>query len=93
MFRAELAYELTQLGYQISRTGEQGGRFVIEGISSQILETYSQRAKRIETYMKEHGLSGAKAAALATLKTRPAKHSMNRDTLNEVWRVRSQDGY
>jgi conjugative relaxase-like TrwC/TraI family protein len=87
LFRAELAYELKQLGYTLSKTGKDGF-FEVEGISQKTLDAYSQRSQQIDAYMQEHGYLGAKAAAVATLKTRKAKN-INRDTLHELWQSRS----
>jgi conjugative transfer relaxase protein TraI len=86
LFRAELAHELKQLGYTLVKTGQ--GLFEVEGISQKTLSAYSQRSQQIEAYMREHGYSGGKAAAVATLKTRKAKN-INRETLRELWQGRS----
>lgn len=87
LFRAELAYELKQLGFSLRKTGQ--GFFEIEGISQKTIEAYSRRRKQIEHYMEEQGYSGAKAAAMVTLQTRKAKN-INRETLQELWQTRSQ---
>ena len=86
VFQAELAYELKQLGYSLRKT-KNGGLFEIEGISQKSIEAYSRRSKQIEEYMQEFGFSGAKAAAVATLKTRPSKGNIDRDTVNELWKM------
>ncbi len=87
LFRAELAHELKQLGYTLVTTGK--GLFEVEGISQKTLRAYSTRSQQIEAYMQENGYSGAKAAAVATLKTRKAKN-INRETLNELWQARGE---
>lgn len=89
IFRAELAFEMKQLGYEIARTGN-NGLFEIAGISQKTIDTYSQRSKQITGYMQEYGFSGAKAAAVATIKTRKAKHTINREALDELWQARSE---
>ncbi len=89
IFRAELAYEIKQLGYEIVKTGKYGF-FEIEGISQVLIDLYSQRRKQIETYLQEHGFSSAKAAAVATIKTRKANPTINRETLRELWQMRGE---
>lgn len=88
LFRAELAHEMQQLGYTIEKTGAHGF-FEIAGISRETLTTFSQRRRDIEAYLKSQGLSGAKAAELATLKTRRAKQAIDRGTLKTVWETRA----
>src|SRR5262249_895218 len=87
VFRAELAYEMTQLGYSVVKS--QNGFFEIAGISSDVIKTYSQRRQDIEAFMQAHHFSGAKAAAVATLKTRPVKKQVNRDDLIESWQAKA----
>ncbi len=86
IFRAELAYEMTQLGYTTVKT--QPGFFEIAGMSSETIKVFSQRRQDIEAYMQENNVSGGKAAALATLKTRNAKELVDRETLTARWRAK-----
>ncbi len=88
LFRAELAYELQQRGYTVEKTGAHGF-FEIAGISRESLATFSQRRRDIEAYLESHGLSGAKAAELATLKTRRAKQAIDQRTLKTLWETRA----
>lgn len=92
VFLGELAYEIKQLGYDIVKT-DKHGLFEIAGISQKTIDTYSQRSKQIDSYMKEYGFSGAKAAAVATIKTRKAKENLNRETLRELWQERSESNH
>ena len=91
LFRAELAYELHQLGYTVEKTGLTGaqGFFEIAGISRESIVLYSQRRQDIEAYLESQGLSGAKAAELAVLKTRRAKQAIDRGTLKPLWETRA----
>ena len=92
IFRAELAYELKQLGYDIVKTDEQG-LFEIQGISEALIKAFSKRSQQIESYMQDYGLSGAKAAAVATIKTRQAKDNINRENLQKLWHVQAEKHY
>ncbi len=87
IFRAEVAFELKQLGYAIEK-GEHGF-FEIAGISQNTIKAYSQRRKDIEAFLQENQFTGAKAAAVATLKTRPSKKHINRDTLMASWQAKA----
>ncbi|HVV69619.1 MAG TPA: conjugative transfer relaxase/helicase TraI [Gammaproteobacteria bacterium] len=86
IFRAELAYEMKQLGYTPVQT--EPGFFEIAGISPAVITAFSQRRQDIEAYLKQHHLSGAKEAALATLKTRQAKQKIDRETLLNRWQAK-----
>ncbi len=88
LFRAELAHEMQQLGYAVEKSGAHGF-FDIAGISRESMALYSQRRRDIEAYLKSQGLSGAKAAELATLKTRRAKQAIDRRTLKPLWETRA----
>jgi conjugative transfer relaxase protein TraI len=94
LFRAELAHELKQLGYDLEKKGK--GFFEIVGFSQATLVAYSKRRQQVVACLQEQGYSGAKAAAVATLKTRKPKN-INRETLNDLWQTRSKeqgvDGY
>lgn len=89
IFRAELAYELNHLGYSIQKTGEQGF-FEVAGFSPESLKAFSQRRQEIEALLKSQGLSGAKAAAVATLETRRAKQEFNRQDLQALWHAKAE---
>ncbi len=86
IFRAELAYEMKQLGYMPVQT--EPGFFEIAGISPETITAFSQRRQDIEAYLQQHNLSGGKEAALATLKTRQAKQKIDRETLINRWQAK-----
>ncbi len=88
VFRAELAYEMKQLGYTVEKTGAYGF-FEIAGISRESIAVYSQRRRDIEAYLESHGLSGAKAAEMATLNTRRAKQAIQREELKTRWETKA----
>ena len=88
VFRAELAYEMRELGYTVEKIGAYGF-FEIAGISRESIQVYSQRRQDILEALKEQGLSGAKAAELATLKTRRAKQHINHSELKQIWETKA----
>lgn len=88
VFRAELAYELRELGYTVEKSGAYGF-FEIAGISQESIQLFSQRRQSIETYLQSNGLTGAKSSELATLKTRRAKEHFDRAELKSLWEVRA----
>ena len=54
VFRAELAYELRELGYTIEKSGAYGF-FEIAGISQDNIQMFSQRRQSIENYLESKG--------------------------------------
>ncbi len=88
VFRAELAYEMRELGYTVEKSGAYGF-FEIAGISKESIQVFSQRRQSIEAWLKSQGLSGAKSAELATLKTRQAKQNFDRAELKSIWEARA----
>lgn len=88
LYRAALAYELKELGYEITKT-HADGRFEVVGVPEDAIKHFSKRRNEIEAFMKEKGWEGAKAAAFVTLGTRNAKSAMDRDTLHAEWTSRA----
>lgn len=88
VFRAELAYELRQLGYTIEKTGEHGF-FEIAGISKDSIKAFSQRRQDIEALLKTQGWQGAKAADVITLMTRKSKQDICREHLDQLWKTKA----
>jgi conjugative relaxase-like TrwC/TraI family protein len=88
VFRAELAFEMQKLGYTVEKTGTQGF-FEIAGIAPEAIKVFSQRRGEIESFLKEQGFQGGKAAAFATLQTRKAKQTIERQTLDALWRAKA----
>ena len=88
LFRAELAYELRELGYTVEKSGAYGF-FEIAGISKESIQLFSQRRQSIETYLESKGLTGAKSSELATLKTRRAKEHIDPAELKSIWEARA----
>ena len=89
-YRAELAMNLRELGYEVERT-HMDGRFEIKGVSDAALEGFSTRSKEIRDALKDYDHPNAKTAALATLMTRDHKRPADRDALLAQWRARGEE--
>ena len=73
-YRQALAKELTEklhLGLLPERVG-----FHVRGVPKDLCVVFSQRSRALRKVMKERGLSGAVAAKMATLLTRPEKEHL-----------------
>ncbi len=88
IYRAELAQGLKVLGYGIGKT-HADGRFEIEGVSREVIDTFSTRRAEIEAAMEARGMGESKdnphLAARAALMTRAAKRDIDRDELGRSW--------
>lgn len=87
-FRADLADRLAQMGFTIERDKLS---FRIAEIPKQLEKDFSTRRQQIEAALKERGLSGGKASAVATLATRVEKGLVNRSELFEKARTASAE--
>lgn len=84
LYRAELAQRLqAELGLEIRR--EQAW-FEVEGVSPELVQTFSKRREAIEEALRESGLSSAEAAAVAAIQTRDHKKEVSRRELFAEWR-------
>jgi conjugative relaxase-like TrwC/TraI family protein len=84
IYQAQLAAELQRrlrLEVALDRVG-----FQIKGIPAELCRDFSQRRLAIEEHLRKRGLSGAVAAKIAALETRPAKVDVPRDQLFARWR-------
>lgn len=79
-YRAELASEMQKLGFEIERDKTS---FRITEVPKELERDFSTRRKQIEAELKQQGMSGGKAAAVATLSTREAKGEVDRASLFE----------
>ncbi|POS61168.1 exonuclease V subunit alpha, partial [Parasaccharibacter apium] len=88
LYRQELAHEVTELGYGITKGKDSS--FEIAGLSSESLEAFSQRAQAIEAQLAERGKSRAQASAAEkqtiALDTRQAKEAVPQAELVQAWR-------
>ena len=89
VYRAELARELTELGYRIEKT-HADGRFEIAGVPRKVVEAFSTRRAEIEAAMEARGLrtpgADPRLAERAALMTRSHKRDVDKDALRESWR-------
>lgn len=70
-FRNKLANFTKELGYTLATTGD--GLWEIKGLPKDILQNFSKRREGIEAFMQDKGWQGAKAASIATQRTKTDK--------------------
>lgn len=84
IYEAELAFRVKELGYEINNDTALG-IFEISDVPKELIEHFSKRRHEIEAMLEDKGLSGGKAAAVATLSTRDDKSKVDRDELHQKW--------
>jgi conjugative relaxase-like TrwC/TraI family protein len=93
VYRAELAAELQQLGYQVRH--ERDGMFELAHIDRKQLEGFSQRSAQIEQRLEAMGLTRETASTeqkqQATMQSRARKGKIEREALFEDWKGRAKD--
>lgn len=77
-YRAELASELQKLGFHIEQDKTS---FRIGGVEKELEKEMSSRRAEILAELKEKGLTGGKASAVATLATRDTKGVVDREQI------------
>lgn len=91
IYRAELARELQDLGYEI-RVTHPDGRFELADFDSQVVRAFSQRSQAMEIHLAAKGDRTAGYSAVekkqAALATRLNKADVDRDLMAEVWGAR-----
>ena len=88
IYRAELARDLRELGYQVQRT-HADGRFEIAGFSKETLDAFSRRRAQILEHMDRLGVSGPKAGDVAARATRDPKRDNRRAIMRADWKNRA----
>src|SRR6266446_9442394 len=89
-YRAEIARELTRLGYQAEVRPD--GSVGIGDFTRRQLDHFSRRRAEIEGYLLKRGLGGAAHAERAARTTRRAKvKDIDRVAVLEAWRARAED--
>ncbi len=92
LYRAELAREVQELGYEI-RVTHSDGRFELSHLSDPQLDEFSQRSQAIEAALKEKGqtreTSSLQEKQILTIATRPKKTDVDRKVLREYWEEKS----
>lgn len=90
LYQAVLRAELTErLG--VRWLAVENGVADIDGVPRAVIEHFSTRRREILEHMAEHGARSAKAAQVAALETRRAKHEPPVDRLHELWRARAAE--
>ena len=91
IYRAELARELTAMGYRLEQTRD---GFEIAGISRETIEKFSGRSSQIEAELARRGKARANASAhekdAINLKTRHGKEQKDGVELRTEWRERAE---
>ncbi|MBI4242510.1 MAG: conjugative relaxase, partial [Planctomycetes bacterium] len=89
LYRAQLAYELTRLGYSLET--KQDALFEIKGVPQNLMEAMSTRRQEIESAIEKFGFKGAAGAAKATLNTRKNKQAIEREALKPTWQAMAKE--
>lgn len=88
-YQCALAHKLEELGYKLERDGPES--FRISSVPRSLEEAQSTRSQQIQAELARTGQTGAKAAAVATLKTRAAKGEQTADQLRDSWRASARE--
>ncbi|MCX2758207.1 relaxase domain-containing protein [Vibrio sp. Sgm 22] len=85
IYRAELAYQLRELGFSIEPDGDS---FHLKGVSKKACDAFSSRAQEINYELKKAGIqsSSSKQGASFKTRTRKAKKNVVRGQLLESWK-------
>ena len=91
LMRLELSKQLGELGFETfrpkqERTNKLASWFELSCVPKSFMEAMSKRRRQIENWLRERGLSGAKAAETAALRTRQAKSKYSERELYAEWR-------
>lgn len=93
LYRAELARQVQELGYEVRLT-HLDGRFELGHISQAQVQAFSQRSAAIEAYLQTTGQARDEASAwhkkLAAVITRDKKTAVDRALLRQQWEQLSQ---
>ncbi|MDA0911939.1 MAG: conjugative relaxase, partial [Proteobacteria bacterium] len=84
IYTSELAKAVKESGYDI-RIKDKHGNFEIVGLSQEYIDSQSKRRQQVLFALQEKGLSGAKAAQVATLNSRGIKQETELDVIREYW--------
>lgn len=84
IYRAELAFQLRELGFDIER---KRSWFEVSGVPARLIETFSKRREAIKQVLATKGIDSPQAASIAALETREAKETVSREKLFASWRM------
>lgn len=85
IYRAELAYQMRELGFGIEPDGDS---FHLQGISKKACDAFSSRAQEIDYELKKAGIqsSSSKQGVSFKTSTRKAKNTIERGKLLQNWK-------
>ncbi len=89
IYRAELAFHLQKLGYEID--SYKSAMFEVKGIPTEVIEKFSSRREEIEAAILKYGYQGAYGAGQAALRTRSSKQHVQQSILDEKWQSICRD--
>lgn len=84
LYETELAFRVKACGYEL-RHDSDTGIFEIADVPKALVDQFSKRRQEIEAMLENKGLTGGRAAAVATLSTRDNKEKVDREALKETW--------
>jgi conjugative transfer relaxase protein TraI len=84
LYETELAFRVKACGYEL-RHDSASGIFEIADVPPALVEQFSKRRQEIEAMLENKGLTGGRAAAVATLSTRNNKEKVDREALKQSW--------
>lgn len=92
LYRAQLAYEVGQLGYAVIKEKINGGTsFRLKGISDALVKEFSTRRPEIvDNVLKRGEALNAKTAAKANLRTRRPKKTISLEKSQKDWKSRAR---
>ncbi len=85
LYEAELCFEVNRLGYKTA-INPKTGVFEIADVPKDVNDHFSKRRHMIEKSLAENGFDSAKAADVASIKTRQMKRQVDRSELKEQWK-------
>ena len=90
IYRAELAKDLINQGYEIHQTNIDG-RFEIKNFPTDLMEKFSTRRAEIEKVLAQIGKDDAKSSATVALNTRHRKVQTRKEVLQAEWHNTAKD--
>ncbi|MBB6117806.1 conjugative relaxase-like TrwC/TraI family protein [Rahnella inusitata] len=86
IYRYELANLVKSLGYDIDITDREKGFFDIKGVPGALMDMFSKRRQQVVESAQQRGLFDQKSMERATLYSRDAKKTPEREALLEDWK-------
>lgn len=88
VYRAELAHELQQLGFQIEQDIKRS--FSINGIPPKLCDAFSKRRQAIVEQAEKYGVTSVQGMQIATFATRESKRGeISRSVLFQQWQAKA----